>query len=304
MAVDDQTTRARVPVGRRSFARPTLRPILEEAGSDGWGALMQAERIRVMVTVKAYPTLSKQYDETVCVAGVRVDTGVPQHVRLFPVPFRDLEQGRQFDKYDLIEVDVVDHAKDPRPESRRPRLDSIKVVGHVPTDGNWERRARWVRPLVAESLCAIKREQEARGTSLGVFRPAEVKDFRLLKADDRSAWQEMMASQMNIFDQERKKLEAMPYRFVYRFRCNDSRCRGHEIGLLDWEAGAAYLKWRRLYSPEVLKEKIRQKWFTEIAGPRRDLHFFVGNLHKRPGQFMLLGAFYPPSGVMDQGQLF
>jgi hypothetical protein len=87
-------------------------------------------------------------------------------------------------------------------------------------------------------------------------------------------------------------------------RCDDERCRGHEIGLLDWEAGAAYLKWRRLYAPGVLEDKIRQRWFTEIAGPQRDLHFFVGNLHKRPHQFMLLGAFYPPHGVMDRFQLF
>ncbi|MFZ4179954.1 hypothetical protein [Streptomyces sp. R02] len=265
---------------------------------------MEAERIRVMVTVKAYPTLSRQYNETVCVAGVRMDTGRPEHVRLFPVPFRDMEQSKQFHKYDIVEVDVTGHSRDDRPESRRPVLDSLEVVGHVPSDRSWEQRAEWVRPLVADSLCQIKREQEANGTSLGVFRPAEIKSFRLVKADDRSAWQDMMASQMNIFDQERKALEALPYRFVYSFRCEDGRCKGHEIGLLDWEAGAAYLKWRRLYAPGVLENKIRQRWFTEIAGPQRDLHFFVGNLHKRPRQFMLLGAFYPPRGVMDHFQLF
>ncbi|MFE0420843.1 hypothetical protein [Streptomyces tendae] len=257
-----------------------------------------------MVTVKAYPTLSRQYNETVCVAGIRMDTEQPEHVRLFPVPFRDMEQSKQFHKYDIVEVDVTGHPRDDRPESRRPVLDSLEVVGHIPSDRSWERRAEWVRPLVADSLCQIKRDQEAKKTSLGVFRPAEIKSFRLVKADDRSAWQDMMASQMNIFDQERKSLEALPYRFVYSFRCSDERCKGHEIGLLDWEAGAAYLKWRRQYAPGVLEEKIHQRWFTEIAGPHKDLHFFVGNLHKRPRQFMLLGAFYPPRGVMDRFPLF
>jgi hypothetical protein len=261
-------------------------------------------RIRVMVTVKAYPTLSKQYNETVCVAGVRMDTGRTEHIRLFPVPFRDLEQSRQFHKYDVIEVDVTGHARDDRPENPRPALDTLRVVGHVPADGGWERRVEWIRPLVAPSLCQIKRDQAEHGTSLGVFRPAEVKGFRLVRAEERSDWQEMMASQMNIFDPERRRLEALPYRFVYRFRCDDAGCRGHEVGLLDWEAGAAYLKWRGRYPPEVLEDKIRQRWFTEIAGPGRDLHFFVGNLHKRPRQFMLLGAFYPPRGVMDRLQLF
>ncbi len=128
---------------------------------------MEAERIRVMVTVKAYPTLSRQYNETVCVAGVRMDTGRPEHVRLFPVPFRDMEQSKQFHKYDIVEVDVTGHSRDDRPESRRPVLDSLEVVGHVPSDRSWEQRAEWVRPLVADSLCQIKREQEANGTSLG-----------------------------------------------------------------------------------------------------------------------------------------
>lgn len=265
---------------------------------------MERERIRVMITVKAYPTLSKRYDETVCVAGIRIDTPVPEHVRLFPVPFRDLERARQFDKYDIVEVEVREHAVDIRPESRRPLLDTLKITGHVPTNGRWERRARLVRPLVADSLCQIKREREARGTSLGVFRPAQVTDFLLVPAEERTPWQEMMADQMNIFDPGRKRLEQVPYRFVYRFRCDDARCGEHRIGLLDWEAGAAYLRWRELYSPQDLEQKIRQKWFDQIAGEDRDLHFFVGNMHKRPQQFMLLGAFYPPKGVMDQGQLF
>lgn len=265
---------------------------------------MEVQRIRVMITVKAYPTVSRQYNETVCVAGIRVDTPSPKHVRLFPVPFRELEEAQQFDKYDVVEVDVTGHTRDDRPESRRPVLATLRVVGHVPTDGDWEQRAMWVRPLVAGSLCQIKREQRAGGTSLGMFRPGRVTAFKLIKAEERSDWQEMMASQMNIFDPERRKLEALPYRFVYCFRCAEEECGGHEIGLLDWEAGAAYLKWRHRYPPQVLEDKIREKWFTQIAGPQRDVHFFVGNLHKRPRQFMLLGAFWPPRGVMDRMQLF
>ncbi len=265
---------------------------------------MGVQRIRVMITVKAYPTVSRQYNETVCVAGIRVDTPHPEHVRLFPVPFRDLEQAQQFHKYDLVEVDVSGHARDDRPESRRPDLSTLRVVGHVPSDGEWKQRAQWVRPLVAGSLCQIKRDQKDIGTSLGVFRPGKVTGFKLVKAEERSDWQEMMASQMNIFDPERRKLEALPYRFVYRFRCTDQECGGHEIGLLDWEAGAAYLRWRHRYPPQVLEDKIREKWFIDIAGPKRDVHFFAGNLHKRPKQFMLLGAFYPPRGIMDHMQLF
>ncbi len=51
---------------------------------------MAVEQKRVIVLVKAAPVLTQHLDETMCVAGVRIDGGPPQWVRLHPVPFRDL----------------------------------------------------------------------------------------------------------------------------------------------------------------------------------------------------------------------
>jgi hypothetical protein len=258
------------------------------------------QRIRVLITVKAYPTLSERYRETVCVAGIRTDGESPAHVRLFPVPFRDLDEGKQFAKYDVVEVDVVEHAGDNRPESQRPRLDTLKVVDHLDSSDGWKRRSKLVAPLIAPSLCEIKRRQELDRTSLGVFRPAQVTDFKLEPAQERSAGLEAMASQINMFDPERKKLEALPYKFSYSFTCDDNQCRGHKMGLIDWEVGAAYLSWRRRYTAEELPGKLRQKWFEEICGPKNDPHLFVGNVHQHPRTFMLLGVFYPPKGMVER----
>lgn len=260
-----------------------------------------AQRIRVLITVKAYPTLSGRYKETVCVAGVRMDGERPAHVRLFPVPFRDLDKGKQFAKYDVVEVDVTEHAGDNRPESLRPRLDTLEVVDHFDATDRWKRRSEWVGPLIAPSLCEIKRRQEIDRTSLGIFRPASVANFKLERAEARSAGLEAMASQINMFDPERKKLEDLPYKFSYTFTCDDEQCRGHKMGLIDWEVGAAYLSWRRRYTAEELPGKLRQKWFEEICGAKSDPHFFVGNVHQHPKTFMLLGVFYPPKGVLGQG---
>lgn len=262
------------------------------------------QRIRVLITVKAYPQLSERYKETVCVAGVRMDSERPEHVRLFPVPYRDLDMDKQFEKYDIIEVEVTPHAGDRRPESLRPNLATLRRVGHLDTEGNWKRRSAWITPLVAPSLCEIKRRQQIDGTSLGVFRPAQVTRFRLEPAAQRPAGLEAMASQLNLFDPERKRLEALPHRFAYSFTCQDAQCRGHEMGLIDWEAGAAYLKWRDRYGVDELPQRMHRKWFEEICGPRNDPHFFVGNIHQHPKTFMLLGLFYPPKGVLDQGALF
>lgn len=263
-----------------------------------------AQRIKVMVTVKAYPQVSKKYTETVCVAGIRLDTDEPRHVRLFPVPFRDMEQGQQFNKYDIIELDAVQHESDKRPESMRPDLQSLRIIGHASSDNGWRDRAHHVRPLVVQSLCEIKRRQQAEGTSLGVFRPKSVDDFRLEPAEAWTSHQEMLADQGHLWDPERKRLEKPPFKFMYRFRCDDTTCKGHRMGIIDWEVGAAFFSWRAKYGDAEIASRMRGKWLDEVASTKRDLHFFVGNQEQYPKTFMLLGVFWPPRYVMDQGPLF
>lgn len=262
--------------------------------------------MRILITVKAYPQLSSKYHETVCVAGIELGGQVPRLVRLFPVPYRDLPREQQFTKYDVIEVDVHPHSQDRRPESLRPVISTLRIVGHLDTKDAWKARAANVSPLVVESMCEITRRQQSDGTSLGVFRPGKVLDFRLVKADPKPASWEAMAGQMNLFDQERETLEALPWRFVYKFRCDDSTCppRGHTMGLVDWEVGQTYRHWREKYPEEQLPERLREKWLEQMGGPTRDLHFFVGNIGQHPKTFMLLGVFYPPVGAMDAATLF
>lgn len=151
-------------------------------------AFGERQRARIMITVKTYPELSNKYRETSCVAGIRLDQGAPRHVRLFPVPFRLLAEDAQFSKYSIIEVDVEPHGqkRDSRPERLRPDLATLEFVGSVPPDAGWKKRYQYVEPLVAPSLCAIKRDKEQRGTSLGIFQPVEV-TFRLTPAEAWSA---------------------------------------------------------------------------------------------------------------------
>ena len=48
---------------------------------------------RVLITAKTYPTLSRKYGETVCTAGLREDGS---WVRIYPVPFRRLNDSEQY----------------------------------------------------------------------------------------------------------------------------------------------------------------------------------------------------------------
>jgi hypothetical protein len=261
------------------------------------------ERARIMITVKTYPELSNKYRETSCVAGIRIDQGAPQHVRLFPVPFRLLEEGAQFAKYAIIEVDVQPHARDRRPESLRPNLDTLKIVEpSIPSSDGWKQRYKHVEPLLAESLCAIKREQQARGTSLGIFRPAEIMDFSLEQAEPWSVTKSALADQPDLFAPDLSRLEWVPYEFRYRFRCADGTCPGHNMHLKDWEAGASYRKFLRKYGEHDVLRKLRQRWYDEIFTPDRAVHFFVGNMAAHPKTFMLLGLFYPRRTTVEYVQ--
>src|SRR6188508_1270169 len=96
---------------------------------------------RVLITVKTYPTLSRKYGETVCTAGVREDGS---WVRIYPVPFRRLNEEQQYKKYDWLEVRLVRNTTDPRPETYRPfdAADLEKPVGHMDTDDQWRERRK------------------------------------------------------------------------------------------------------------------------------------------------------------------
>jgi hypothetical protein len=65
-------------------------------------------QMRVLVTVKAYPSISTKYGEAVCVAGTRLDTPTPEWVRFFPVAYRDLPIRQRFQKYEVITLRATD----------------------------------------------------------------------------------------------------------------------------------------------------------------------------------------------------
>jgi hypothetical protein len=267
-------------------------------------AFRKRQRARIMITVKTYPELSNKYRETSCVAGIRLDQGEPQHVRLFPVPFRLLSEEAQFSKYSIIEVDVEPHRpeRDSRPESLRPDLDTLEIVGEVPSDGGWKERYRYVEPLVAPSLCAIKRDQEKRGTSLGVFQPAEITRFRLEPAEPWSVSKAALADQLDLFEQELNPLQWVPLDFRYSFRCADDDCPTHDMGLKDWEAGQSYRKFLRTYGESGVREALRETWYNRMCAPNRAVHFFVGNIAAHPKTFMLLAVFYPERKAIEYMQ--
>ncbi|MCE5190396.1 MAG: hypothetical protein LLG08_01245, partial [Actinomycetia bacterium] len=140
---------------------------------------------QILVTAKAYPNLSSKYDETVCTAGIDLDTG--RFIRLWPVRFRYLPQHQRFNKWDIIEVPVSLKRDDPRGDTYVPEMDRLTIVterlGRLPSGKvNWKPRNDLVLPMVSTMELLDVQAKEWKG-SLGVVRAINPK-LRCEPTDD------------------------------------------------------------------------------------------------------------------------
>ena len=110
---------------------------------------------KVLITVMTYPHPSEGYQELVCTAGINE---AKEWVRLYPVDYRYRPRGQQFRKYQWIEVELEkpESNKDNRPESWRPLLDSIQIVGErISTANDWQDRREIIDAMPHLSLIHI-----------------------------------------------------------------------------------------------------------------------------------------------------
>lgn len=258
--------------------------------------MRQIIELELLVTVKAYPNPSRDLSEAVCAAGISKKLGL---VRLYPIPFWDLSDNQKFAKYQLIRLRVRTPKQDKRPNTFRPLLDTIEIIGTpLPTMDNWRLRKKWVFPVASESMYHIQSEQQRSGLSLGVFKPAEVIDVEQEEAENKdwSASELARLQQQDLFLRTDKSLlEKIPYNWSYRYRCSAPECRTHCQQIIDWEIAELYrnLKNNGITDSATIHEKVRQKFLHELCGIDRDTYFFTGNMAKRPQNFLILGVFWP-----------
>lgn len=265
---------------------------------------MSSETVRALVLVKAAPVLTTKLEETMCVAGIRLDTDRPEWIRFHPVPFRDLDDESRFAKYQVITVEAIRPRTDRRPESWTPIHGSISPTEFLSTEHAWARRRQLIDQLPEETMCGLI-EQNRAGSgpgvpSLSVVRPIEpptlkitARDGNQLKEWDRRA--AAAASRMSLFDDpsvRKPDFEVVPWRFQYSFRCTASGCNGHTQTIVDWEALAL---WRKVRYRHDWQERMRVK-FEEELWQGRDAVLFVGNQEQHPISFLVLGVFWPPAG--------
>ena len=250
-------------------------------------------KTKVLITVMTYPHPSQGYQELVCTAGITEDG---EWVRLYPVDYRYRPQHQQFHKYQWIEVELAERGtgSDPRKESRKPSLDSIRPLGEPLPARNWEDRCQIVNKLPTHPVNELTVLYDQDKTSLGIVRPTRILDLKIEESDPnwKPEWQSVL-NQLRLFGPQPKQLAKIPFEFRYVFECKDSS-KPHTAMITDWELGALYLREvKRLGNERRAVESVKNKFFDELCGSNKDTRFFMGTTLPY-NKWIVLGVFYPP----------
>ena len=259
-------------------------------------------REKVLITVMTYPHPSKKYMESVCVAGIN-EAG--QWIRLYPIDYRYQPPTNRFQKYQWIEAELekTEAAKDNRPESYRPTLDTLKILGEpLPSKDGWKARREIIDALPHRTVNEWKAQWDVDKTSLGIVRPKRILDLEIRTANEewKPEWKALF-NQMRLFGPQQKPLRKLPFSFHYVFECEDSD-KPHTAMCEDWELGVRFLKAiDETGSEQAAAERVRDKFLGELCRDDKDTRFFMGTRFPY-NTWLVLGVFWPP--IDPQSKLF
>jgi len=248
----------------------------------------------ILILVKTYPEISRKYTETVCTGGILAET--KELIRLYPVRYRYLEGKAQFSKYQWIRAQITKSQADVRPESYNIIENTIKLGDTIGPGKDWQEREKWAlnSKTIYSSLESLWDSQKEWNSSLGIIKPYEIRRFYIEKKDqseidDANRKKDSIIKQLDMFE-EKQELEIIPFRFVLNFICEDTRCKGHNLSILDWEFGQLY---RKVKKSKDWKKKIEEK-VMDICSEKRETFLILGNMAHWQHVFCIIGFFYPP----------
>ena len=264
-------------------------------------------KARVLITVKTYPLPSGEYYELVCTAGLFEGK---RWIRIYPVPFRFLQNEKKYPKYSWIEADLERNTKDIRPESYRFKQGDeteISVINRLTTDQNWAERSKFVLDEVYYSMDdLIERAKGSELKSLATLKPKEIISFHVEPAERewKQKWQNM-ANQITIDDydenliaKERKLIPKLPYSYYYSF-ISEGDTNPRKLQIEDWEIGALYWNCLRLCNGDETEanKRVRMQYYDNVV-KNKNIHLFLGTTKRyhswANNPFTIIGVYYPP----------
>jgi hypothetical protein len=262
---------------------------------------MAVRDTRILILCKTYPSPSAKYAETSCVAGMEA-TGTL--IRLYPVPFRLINDNAQFKKWQWLEAKVNHANDDRRPESHRLLVDTVKCDPRpLPTSNEWRDRRAAINSLqVFTNFDDLEFARQKSGITLGLLKPTRVQTLDVTPvasptwSTDEYKKLVQLQSQGGLFDSSDEKaittLRKLPFDFHYRYECPTSHgVRQYRHKIVDWEAGALYWNVRCAHG-EKWENPFRQKMENDL--PSKDLMFLMGTIHRFPDQWLIVSLIYPP----------
>lgn len=257
----------------------------------------------MLIWGKTYPEWSKSHYETVCTGAVDEETG--RLIRIYPITLRYADASRAFKKYQWIRADVERNTSDHRPESYRINQATIEVEDTIGTKGSgWEERRQWVLRdhSVFTSVEALKEQEREDRTSLGLVRPRAIRRFyeKRKTEEARAEWEVARTralAQKDLFvdvDAETKELKFMPVQYRVEFECEDDRCNGHDMSILDWELYALSRKMYAARGAGGARKAVLDKLAQITNFDKFEPYFYLGNVAAHPTSFMVVGLFTPP----------
>ncbi len=236
--------------------------------------------------------------------------------RLYPVPFRLIQDERQFKKWQWITARVERSGSDNRPESYKLYVDTINCDEKpLSTDKQWRARRPWIARLPTfDNFDSAEDARQKTGITLATIRPKRILALEVKPAecpqwtDEEKAKLLQMQNQGNLFEQEAEAkelrlLKKVPYDFHYRYECaSGTGIAEHRHKIVDWEAGALFWKVQRSHGKDwegPFRAKLEQRL------PEDDLMFLMGTIHRFPDQWLIVSLIYPPKRRPEsQGSLF
>lgn len=266
-----------------------------------------SERIKILILVKTYPVLSKKYIETVCTAGIKEDGS---WIRIYPIPFRLMEDDVRFAKFQWIEASVEkrDSNKDFRPESYFiTDVNNITPHEKIGTENDWkQRRLLLTKTTVYRNINdIINLSKSPTNMSLAIFKPKEIKDLIIvpISTEDfetkKQSIMELHTKQKDLFEKEKEVIalaEKVPYIFQYKF--TDDNDTIHTLTIEDWEIGMLYRNClKKTQDANVAVNQVKKKYLDEFK--KTDIHLFLGTTkehHQKRAKnpFIIIGVFHPP----------
>lgn len=258
---------------------------------------------RILILCKTYPSPSAKHTETSCVAGID-ESG--KLIRIYPMPFRLVNNDLQFKKWQWITARIEKAGIDHRPESHKIYIDTIECdESPLPSgEAGWRQRRQWLGRIIRFSdFKAVEQNRLSNGNTLALLQPKRILGLDIKKADSPEWTEEekekllQLQSQGDLFNQSEEAktlrlLKKIPFDFHYRYECEvDGTSVEYRHKLVDWEVGALYWNVRARHG-EDWQKPFREKLEQQL--PANDLMFLMGTIHRFPDQWLIVSLIYPP----------